>query len=79
MISAMPSQAACGADLERRRPSTRAMNARVGSSAAVLFAAHNGETNGSASEIYEIDPELNTSVHRFTMDGYFYGLFRLQP
>lgn len=39
-----------------------------------------GETpDGSISEVYEIDPDANTSAKRFTMDGYFYGLFNLAP
>jgi hypothetical protein len=38
-----------------------------------------GEPQGAASEIYEIDLVPNTSVHRFMMAGYFYGLFRLEP
>ena len=40
---------------------------------------YNGETHGAVTDVYEIDPAQNTSAIRFTMDGYFYGLFRLQP
>jgi hypothetical protein len=32
-------------------------------------------TDGSKSSVYEIDPEANTAVLRFNMDGYFAGLF----
>jgi hypothetical protein len=35
-----------------------------------------GETSdGNDSVIYSIDPETNVATRRFSMDGYFYGLF----
>jgi hypothetical protein len=33
--------------------------------------------DGSFTEVYEVDPETNSAVIRFRMDGYFYGLYRL--
>ena len=33
--------------------------------------------DGNTSEVYEIDPETNTARLRFSMDGYFNGLYRL--
>lgn len=37
-----------------------------------------GESDdGAVTEVYEIDPEANRATPRFTMDGYFYGLFEL--
>lgn len=39
---------------------------------------YSGESpDGNTSEVYEVDPVANTAVKRFTMDGYFYGLFDL--
>jgi hypothetical protein len=39
---------------------------------------YSGESpDNQISEVYEIDPVTNTAVLRFTMDGYFYGLYRL--
>lgn len=32
---------------------------------------------GGTSEVWETDPQTNTARKRFTMDGYFYGLFEL--
>jgi hypothetical protein len=42
---------------------------------------YSGESidNGATSEIYEIDPETNTGKLKFSMDGYFYGVFGLTP
>jgi hypothetical protein len=34
--------------------------------------------DGATSEIYEIDPDANTAQLRFTMQGYFYGLYELR-
>ncbi len=33
--------------------------------------------DGAISEIYEVDPKTNVGVKTFTMDGSFYGVFRL--
>jgi len=33
--------------------------------------------NGATSDVYEMDPVTNTARPRFTMDGYFYGLYEL--
>jgi hypothetical protein len=39
---------------------------------------YTGESPTQAiSEIYEVDPVANTGVKKFTMDGNFYGLYRL--
>jgi hypothetical protein len=39
---------------------------------------YTGETaDGQTSDVYEMDPATNSTRHRFTMDGYFYGLYRL--
>lgn len=32
---------------------------------------------GATSDVYETDPETNTGKLRFSMDGYFYGLYEL--
>jgi hypothetical protein len=32
---------------------------------------------GGTSEVYDIDPDANAATLRFTMDGYFYGLYDL--
>jgi hypothetical protein len=40
-----------------------------------LFAGESPD--GSTSEVFEIDPEANTARPRFTMDGYFNGLYEL--
>jgi hypothetical protein len=32
---------------------------------------------GATSDVYEIDPDSNRATLRFTMDGYFYGLYEL--
>jgi len=34
--------------------------------------------DGSTSVVYEVDPETNTSVQKFTMEGYFAGLYALE-
>jgi hypothetical protein len=34
--------------------------------------------DNETSVIYEVDPEAGTATERFTMDGYFYGLFALE-
>lgn len=40
---------------------------------------YSGESpDGGESVIYEIDPEKNDAKERFTMQGYFYGLYRLK-
>jgi hypothetical protein len=40
---------------------------------------YSGESpDGSTSEVYEIDPNTNTAVLRFKMDGYFNGLYQLK-
>jgi hypothetical protein len=33
--------------------------------------------DGGKTTVYEIDPDTNTAKRRFTMDGYFYGLYAL--
>jgi hypothetical protein len=33
--------------------------------------------DGNTSQVYETDPDTNTARLRFTMDGYFYGLYEL--
>jgi hypothetical protein len=39
---------------------------------------YTGESpDGNTSEVYETDPATNTARRRFTMDGYFYGLYEL--
>jgi hypothetical protein len=39
---------------------------------------YSGESpDGSKSDVYETDPATNSGKLRFTMDGYFYGLFEL--
>ena len=39
---------------------------------------YSGESpDGGTSEVFEVDPVANTATKRFTMDGYFYGLFDL--
>lgn len=39
---------------------------------------YSGESAEAAtSAVYETDPDTNTSMLRFTMDGYFYGLYKL--
>ena len=40
-----------------------------------LYSGESGET--ATSEVYEIDPDTNTATLRFTMDGYFNGLYDL--
>lgn len=41
---------------------------------------YTGESpDGSRSDVYEIDPENNTAALRFTMDGYFNGVYELTP
>jgi hypothetical protein len=50
------------------------------SPAAVAGKLYNPESeDGSESSVYEIDPQANTAVLRFTMDGYFAGLLPLSP
>lgn len=41
---------------------------------------YSGESldGGGTSQIYELDPETNTAALRFTIDGYFYGLYELE-
>ncbi len=39
---------------------------------------YTGESpDGATTEIYEVDPETNAGVKKFTMDGQYYGLYRL--
>ena len=39
---------------------------------------YSGEASEAAtSKVYEIDPQTNVAVEKFTMDGYFYGLNQL--
>lgn len=40
---------------------------------------YSGESldGGGTSEVYEVDPQTNEAVRRFTMNGYFYGLYDL--
>lgn len=39
---------------------------------------YSGESpDGNTSEVYELDPVTNAARPRFSMDGYFYGLFEL--
>lgn len=38
-----------------------------------------GESDTSTTDVYEVDTDTNTSTLRFTMDGYFYGLYALTP
>jgi hypothetical protein len=33
--------------------------------------------DGNTSDVYETDPDSNTASLRFTMDGYFNGLYQL--
>ncbi len=33
--------------------------------------------DGSKTNVYEVDPDTNTAKLRFTMDGYFDGLYDL--
>ncbi|MCW5808219.1 MAG: hypothetical protein KIT31_38070 [Deltaproteobacteria bacterium] len=42
-----------------------------------LYTGEGGDTQ--SSQVYETDPATNTAVLRFTMAGYFYGLYRLNP
>jgi hypothetical protein len=35
--------------------------------------------DGNTSAVYEFDPEANAATLRFEMDGYFYGLYELNP
>ncbi|MES2638162.1 MAG: hypothetical protein V4850_01720 [Myxococcota bacterium] len=37
-----------------------------------------GLGDNEVSVIYEVDPDAGTATERFTMDGYFYGLFALE-
>jgi hypothetical protein len=39
---------------------------------------YSGEASEAAtSKVFEIDPQTNVAVEKFTMDGYFYGLNKL--
>lgn len=38
---------------------------------------YNGNTIDGLTDVYEIDPDTNTMTKRFSMEGYFYGVFRL--
>jgi hypothetical protein len=39
---------------------------------------YSGESpDGNTSDVYETDPTTNQARLRFRMDGYFYGLYRL--
>ncbi len=42
---------------------------------------YSGESTdgGATTDIYEMDPVANTATIRFSMDGYFYGLYELTP
>jgi hypothetical protein len=40
---------------------------------------HAESPDGATSTVYEVDPQANTSTKKFTMQGYYSGLFKLDP